>query len=585
MKSSTNKQPQPQPPSRSSFKNTSLLQNALLASFALAILLLTYSHRALSSPANTTDILTTNTNAQRHQLQAVVPLPPTIERRQAAKGGLPPIPDFVLRKQRNEEQDENYMLLAAGNAERESNNNHIDANVAEGGVAAAANDIPTFHLPSEAVPAESVLPEVILEPTYGTHRPDQDAVFAFAEGYDLGVYVTFVESLKATGFTGDIVFAVSHIRGLKDGVADYLNYYSQQGEEEENSDHGSSSLSSSSSSPRVISYALEWECYKKSGARISPTNNEGRGSTVNHGFSDCKIHGLYSDGKDNTHTGAEDPRPTRPVATARYELYWIWSRRYREHSSILIVDARDAYFQSNPFAFVPPPSTKSGQQQPPKIVSYEQAILDDGSGSSISNSNSNHKECRLDLFEENYEAVNIAKSHYNSRWISTAYGKEALKLIRSKPVICSGSSMGSQKAMELYSRAMVAQFDKTKCKQVGCDQGFHNYLYYEGGLKPFLAAHQCTINVHRQGDGAVNNLAAMRNSSLRLQGVLVTSKANTKTNKIAADDGIVVMNNDKSTLSPVIHQFDRDDELKRVIRGRTSGLVNRWRSSRKGLHR
>mmetsp|Transcript_7549 Transcript_7549/g.12203 ORF Transcript_7549/g.12203 Transcript_7549/m.12203 type:complete len:133 (+) Transcript_7549:1-399(+) len=130
--------------------------------------------------------------------------------------------------------------------------------------------------------------------------------------------------------------------------------------------------------------------------------------------------------------------------------------------------------------------------------------------------------------------------------------------------------MGSQRAIELYSIAMVAQFDKTKCKQVGCDQGFHNYLYYEGGLKPFLESHDCTINVHRQGDGAVNNLAAMRNSPLRDQGVVIDGKAN---------DGIVVVNNDKSTPSPVVHQFDRDKELKVALRKKTSSMLAQWRSS------
>ena len=97
-------------------------------------------------------------------------------------------------------------------------------------------------------------------------------------------------------------------------------------------------------------------------------------------------------------------------------------------------------------------------------------------------------------------------------------------------------------------------------------------------MEQFLASHSCTINVHKQGDGAVNNLAAMRNSSLRLQGVLLTS-TDGKARSDIADDHIVVLNSDKSTPSPVLHQFDRDTELKKVIRVRTSLMLTRWKSS------
>lgn len=59
---------------------------------------------------------------------------------------------------------------------------------------------------------------------------------------------------------------------------------------------------------------------------------------------------------------------------------------------------------------------------------------------------------------------NICTNHLESSWIKGAYGQKSLKEISSKPVICSGSTMGSQRAIELYSVAMVAQFDTTKCK-------------------------------------------------------------------------------------------------------------------------
>ena len=51
--------------------------------------------------------------------------------------------------------------------------------------------------------------EFALQPAHGTHRPEQDAVVAYAAEYPLSNYVVFIESLRETGFEGDIVLAVS----------------------------------------------------------------------------------------------------------------------------------------------------------------------------------------------------------------------------------------------------------------------------------------------------------------------------------------------------------------------------------------
>mmetsp|Transcript_17588 Transcript_17588/g.36729 ORF Transcript_17588/g.36729 Transcript_17588/m.36729 type:complete len:500 (-) Transcript_17588:264-1763(-) len=397
-----------------------------------------------------------------------------------------------------------------------------------------------FPLPTEAVSSSS---KIILEPTFGSHRPDQNAVFALAEGYDLNVYATFIESLKMTGYQGDVVMAVSSIRGIKKDVKEYLQFYA--------------SIESDKSGIRVISYSIDWECYKKSGTKISPEDGykEGRGNPTNHGFSDCKLHNMYSE--DDSLSPAQDPRDARPVATARYELYWIWSRKYDSSSKILIIDFRDTYFQTNPFSF---------------------AASSPQTGDLITNT---HHECYLDLFEENFDAINIGKSSYNSNWIKSAYGNDALKTVAAKPVICSGSTMGTQHAIEKYTIAMVAQSDERKCKSVGCDQGFHNYLYYLGNLDEWLAStnkrgeQTCDIRVHVHGEGAVNNLSAMRESPLRDQGVLKTFDVD---ETYVTKDGNIVVNSDGSTPSPVVHQFDRDKELKGLIRKRTSQMLKEWKS-------
>ena len=345
--------------------------------------------------------------------------------------------------------------------------------------------------------------QVILQPTHGKHNPASDAVFAFAEGYQLHTYVGFVESLKATNYEGDVVLSVSHRSKLSTGVEDYLS-----------ANHGNVNL---------IYYAIDWTCWKKNGDRISNTNG---------GMSDCQARGLYG---DEHGTALKDPREARPVATARYELYWIWSLQYEPYRRILLIDVRDTYFQRGPFDDLP-------------------VTQEDDNGNSANDDGG-----VLRLYEENASpssaAASIGKSSYNSQWISAAYGKQVLDQMRDKPVICSGSTIGDALAIEAYLRAMVAQFDSTRCKKKGCDQGMHQVLYYGNHLNGVQDIRE--IIVSKQGEGEVNNLAAMRNSPLSEQGVLV--------------NGNIVNWGDRS-ISAVVHQYDRDKETSKIIKER----INKW---------
>eukprot|EP00816_Leptocylindrus_hargravesii_P002119 CAMPEP_0196817842 /NCGR_PEP_ID=MMETSP1362-20130617/62823_1 /TAXON_ID=163516 /ORGANISM="Leptocylindrus danicus, Strain CCMP1856" /LENGTH=550 /DNA_ID=CAMNT_0042195705 /DNA_START=124 /DNA_END=1773 /DNA_ORIENTATION=- len=297
--------------------------------------------------------------------------------------------------------------------------------------------------------------EVVLKPAFGQHRSDQNAVFAFAEGYTLDIYAGFIESLIDTGYTGDIVLSVSSLEKLDPEVEKYLR-----------------------SRPNLVVYAVKWDCFKKSGEEIDNTNG---------GMSDCKMHGMFA----NASTGeiAEDPREARPVATARYELYWAWSLLYSPHSQILLIDARDTIFQGDPFGGMKPSSGETGI---------------------------------LRFFAENADATSLSISSFNKNWLIAAYGKAAFEKISDRPVICSGSTAGEQVAIESYLRAMVLQFDETKCKKKGCDQGFHNYLHYYNKLVGAFGIDK--IIVYEQGKGAVNNLGAMKTKPLTEWGLLDTVK-------------------------------------------------------------
>ena len=168
---------------------------------------------------------------------------------------------------------------------------------------------------------------VVLKPTFGAHRQNVDAVFALAEGYDLNIYLLFIESLKATGFNGDLVLSVSELGSLKPGVEEYLS---------------SNQLSDGQTGVNVVAYTVSWKCF---------TDNGEVAAGANEGIRKCELVGMY--GEDADEHIVPDPHEPRPVATARFELYWAWSQHYNKENWIMLIDSRDAHFQLNPFEGLP----------------------------------------------------------------------------------------------------------------------------------------------------------------------------------------------------------------------------------------
>lgn len=349
---------------------------------------------------------------------------------------------------------------------------------------------------------------ILLKPAFGTHRPSSNAILVFAEGYDLSIYLSFIESLANTGYSGDVVFSISNESKLKPGVKEYLL---------------SKTNSQSDKGVNIIAYEVEWTCFKKSG-------ESARGS--GEGMNNCKMANVFGDAAGNP---IDDPREPRPVATARYELYWIWSLQYRKESWLMLLDVRDVWFQLDPFEQVNARGKVSGE---------------------------------LHLFGENAEAVRIGTSTYNKNWLMNAYGKNNVSPYFEEPVICSGSTMGNQDAIETYLRAMVAQFDATSCKMKGCDQGFHNYLYYSGQLgkvddETTSVGAISKLLVYEQGKGVINNLGALRTKPLKEWGMYDADKE-------------LVLNWDGST-SPVAHQYDRDKEVNVMVKMKKKLFEQQWR--------
>ena len=328
--------------------------------------------------------------------------------------------------------------------------------------------------------------DVIVEPTFGVHRYNEDVVMAYAEGYGLPYYMMFIETLRGTGFKGDVVLAIAHYTLLAENVLDYLK-----------------------SQDNVIVYVHELHCFESDGETPSPRIMK-RGSLDI--FQMCLLDEVYGwrDENGNVVEKAQDPRIGRVVATLRYEWYWIWSRHYSKTSWIMLLDARDSFFQTNPFEGLP-----------------------------------RNQNGLLYFFGENSEATRLGRSTKNRNWLLRSYGENTLRALQAKPTICSGSTMGEQLAIETYLRAMVNEWDETDIKMTGADQGFHNYLYYTGKL-----ANANTISrlvVWEQGKGIINNLGALRTKPFWEWGFYDNSTA-----QVYNWDG---------TLSPVAHQWDRDKHL------------------------
>jgi hypothetical protein len=208
--------------------------------------------------------------------------------------------------------------------------------------------------------------------------------------------------------------------------------------------------------------------------------------------------------------------------------------KYQAESWILLLDARDSLFQTNPFTPDLPQSSTHG-------ILY--------------------------FFGESHEATRLGKSKKNVNWLRNAYGTTVLEALTEKPTICSGSTMGNQRAIETYLRAMVNEWDETDIAMTGADQGFHNYLYYSSKL--MNAVNISTLTVWEQGKGIVNNLGALRTKPLSEWGIY-----NTTTHQ--------VFNWDKTTLSPVVHQWDRDQHLFRYTQNqRMKQMVQEWKNTLK----
>jgi hypothetical protein len=175
-----------------------------------------------------------------------------------------------------------------------------------------------------------------------------------------------------------------------------------------------------------------------------------------------------------------------------------------------MIDVRDSYFQSDPFAFIP--------------------LSGEGS---------------LHVFN-GVESFPIKECGWNSGWVKDCFGPQVLRDIGSSNIICSGVSAGTTGAVTEYVRTMSDIFKGTaqgelkgqfpQCERNGVDQGAHNVLVHTGALDH--------LHPRRWGQA---------------EGPVANMQAKVAVLRCGLQEGCKVSNS-AGTVA-VVHQYDRYPEL------------------------
>jgi len=240
-------------------------------------------------------------------------------------------------------------------------------------------------------------------------------------------------------------------------------------------------------------------------------------------FHKYNITGIHLDGMKGSEWGQ---------SICRYHAYLEFVKHYvHDNTPVLVSDVRDVFFQSNPFTSFPL-----------------------GAQNFLNNS------VELLLFSEGLNDISEKKATLrntrgNLRWLRNIYGPKSREL-ESKPVLCSGTTIGSKEGLYHYTRTMLYEgycclkrnMNKYDGKRGhvcsgGADQGFHNYVFWNKKLSNAVymlnaAGPVYTIGIFRGKPVRSLNFARNRNGDLLSP----------------PERGI-------QFLVPVIHQWDRHEDL------------------------
>ena len=211
----------------------------------------------------------------------------------------------------------------------------------------------------------------------------------------------------------------------------------------------------------------------------------------------------------------KDGQPPLPLAIIRHACYLAIALKYDDISNFYVADYRDTFFQSDPFE-------------------------------------SRLRGLDLVLFAEHFPFKQIGNCPFNGGWVRNCWGRAVYDAFKEKVVLCSGSYMGSKEGIVNFEKTLLASVLKDDCHQKGVpsDQGYLNYLYYAGLLPK-------ETSVQDRGYGVVNTVGSLDGSRPRQAGYLPKTHVNIGEYWQIRDHQGYVLQDDKITRSPVVHQYDR----------------------------
>ncbi|OHT01096.1 hypothetical protein TRFO_01672 [Tritrichomonas foetus] len=174
-------------------------------------------------------------------------------------------------------------------------------------------------------------------------------------------------------------------------------------------------------------------------------------------FSACNIEPVF--------ISKQDPVVRSAPKLSRYYFYQQWlSKHITEVDRVLHTDTFDVIFQSDPF--IP-------------IITQDSLFF-------------------------TIEPVSLGGSHWTDQWITQCYGKNISRQFSSKPVSCSGVTVGGAAQFLTYLDVLLSTPKWVSCFGHSLDQAHHNFLWYTGEFEkagvniktfdcnsPYLTMHFC----------------------------------------------------------------------------------------------
>jgi len=202
----------------------------------------------------------------------------------------------------------------------------------------------------------------------------------------------------------------------------------------------------------------------------------------------------------------------------------------------MVIDTRDIFFQSDPFALLGDASTAQYELQfVEEIASYTNTLP-----------------------ESTHRAVNIGQSDRYKVHVQPCYGREKVKAyeLLQRPMLCSGTVIGNRNGIHRFLSVLVHEFhtnnkSKPQCKSPSTtDQWTMNYLYYKGQF-----GYIDKTKTLPWGTGPVLTVGKpCVNSAITDEGGDGTSQ---KDMMVFSEEDGLILNPHDNTVAPTLHQWDR----------------------------